>query len=207
MKIRTGFVSNSSSSSFCIVVKNNTPRSVTVNEMFDIILPDIIQCIRKRIPDFKKISKGDLLDVKYNEFGGNLIKPGMNKIFIDSDDDYGSGYSSKLLSILSYCKDPKQRFQYTTGGSGQCSETYSWKSDVRKSKFDLDESEKADEESYQYHKKLNKHYEDRYNRPENMDLPSLSTLGLRKKITSKPKPKRKVVGKPVKKVVKKCRCK
>jgi hypothetical protein len=165
MKIRNGFVSNSSSSSFIILIKNNTNRTLMFNEFLKLIYPDILPCI-KRHPQYNIFPLHDLL---YNDISFK-IKPGLNKYNVDRHTDQSgdmqfNDHHESLIYLLDKCHDPKKRFEWTIKEAGNLIN-------------DLEDDDVTWEAGFG---------KDAY----------------RKKKTAKPKPKRKVVKKPVKK----CRCK
>jgi hypothetical protein len=178
MKIRNGFVSNSSSSSFIILIKNNTNNPVAFDTFLKMLFGK-----NKNIPYIRKV-----------------ISPGYNRFEFSRGEEGSSEYDEMAYLLGDHGKDSRNKFEWyvTQAGdwTGIDADTITW---MRPNGADS------------HYKRMNQqmHDEDEkfirpYRPAKDMYLPSTDTLDLdRKKKTAKPKPKRKVVKKPVKK----CRCK
>lgn len=174
MKIRTGFVSNSSSSSFVVLVKNNTSSPVPFNTFVTTILGK-----HKQFPYIRKV-----------------IAPGYNRFILYREDDGSSEYDEMIHMLGSHGTDPKNKFEWyiTQAGdwTGIKEDTITWmRPHGADSRFKrMHQKDRANSKEMDWY----------FEKPEDMYLPPTDILDLeRKKKSIKSKSKRK----PIKKVVKK----
>lgn len=125
MKIRYGFVSNSSSSSYIITIRNNTRSSINFLDMFKLIYPDISDCIYKTfnktgfvLPWINTPLRKAFTTTRWEKW---TIKPGINKF---KNSIYNEDYIDKtgrndIITMMVKCHDPKKRFEWHIQYLGQ----------------------------------------------------------------------------------------
>lgn len=101
MKIRSGFVSNSSSSSFVVAIVNFSDKMKTIKEMLELIKTNHEKLWSKMSEAYAE-NKGGLLDKTLRNIDG-LIPP--KDIYLESGMKYNDAFSgSELLEILWDCE-------------------------------------------------------------------------------------------------------